>query len=65
MRLLQEPHTEIEDYMTQTERTKIETIINYCKEDNPQAIKPLMNSLIASRISHLLDQKRDQIKKEI
>lgn len=51
--------------MTQTERTKIETIINYCKEDNPQAIKPLMNSLIASRISHLLDQKRDQIKKEL
>lgn len=51
--------------MTQTERTKIESIINYCKEGNPQAIKPIMNSLIASRISHLLDQKRDQIKNKL
>lgn len=51
--------------MTQTERSKIESIIQYCKEGNPQAIKPLMNSLIASRISDLLDQKREQIKKEL
>jgi hypothetical protein len=51
--------------MTQTERSKIDSIIKHCKEGNPQAIKPLMNSLIASRISDLLDQKRDQIKKEL
>lgn len=47
--------------MTQTEKTKIETIIRYSKEDNPQAIKPIVNMLIANKISDLLADKREQI----
>ena len=51
--------------MTQTERAKIETIIRYSKEGNPQGIKPIVNMLIASKISDLLDVKREQITKEL
>jgi hypothetical protein len=51
--------------MTQTERAKIESIIKYSKEGNPQAIKPIVNALIANKISDLLKEKREQVKKEI
>jgi|688.fasta_scaffold21421_7 hypothetical protein len=51
--------------MTQTERAKIEAIIKHSKEGNPQAIKPIVNSLIANKISDLLKEKREQVKKEL
>lgn len=51
--------------MTNTERSKIETILKYSKENNPQAIKPIFNSLVCGRISELLEKRREEIKKEL
>lgn len=51
--------------MTNTERSKIESIIKYCKEVNPAAVGPIVSSLLSIKISDLLEQKRNKIKKEI
>lgn len=51
--------------MTNTQKNKIEQIVKYCRENNPNAMMPLVHSVVSSKISEILERKKEQIQKEL
>jgi hypothetical protein len=47
--------------MTKQDRHKIREIINSAKNADPTAMTPLVNSILASKIKTILDQKKVEL----
>lgn len=51
--------------MTNTQRQKIEKIISLSKENKPNGIKPLLDSIVSQKIHDILEKKKLEVSKTL